>query len=68
MLKQADRKPEDGPISVTREGEKIRVVVETGEVSQSILMSEYNAARVFGALSVTLEVPLSKAVAKAIKL
>lgn len=67
MFKQADRAPEDGPMSVTREGKKIRIAVTTGGTEESILVTEYNAARVLGALSLLLEAPLSKQVAKAIK-
>ena len=67
MFKQAERTAEDGPMSVTREGKKIRIAVATGGVSESILVTEYNAARVLGALALILEAPLSKSVAKAIK-
>ncbi len=66
-FKQAERTTEDGPMSVTREGKKIRIAAETGGATESMLVTEYNAARVLGALSLILEAPLSKSVAKAIK-
>lgn len=65
--KMPERSPADGPMSVTREGEKIRISAETDGKTESALMTEYNAWRAFGALSVLLGLPLPKAVGKAIK-
>jgi hypothetical protein len=67
-FKMAERTPADGPVSVTREGDRIRVTAATDGNRESILMTEYNAARILGLLSLILEAPLSKSVATVIKL
>ncbi len=64
------RKPVDGPAGIDRgdgDGE-IGITVEHGGQPQRIVMSEYNAWRVFGMLSVFLHIPLPSATGKAIKL
>lgn len=70
-LKMPQRQPLDGPISVTRMGdnhEEICISVTNNDQARGVVMSEYNAWRVLGALSVILGVPLSKTASKAIKL
>ena len=66
---QAPRSDTDGPVSVKRpdDGFVVVEVTSAGKV-ESILMSEYNASRVFGMLAVMLGIPLSRDVGKAIKL
>lgn len=62
------RKSSDGPMKVTAvDDDTIRITVETNGVSESVTMSRYNAWRVFGAMSLFLDLPLSKALGKAIK-
>ena len=59
----------DGPVSVDRPDPGwIGITVETNDTPARVTMSEYNAWRVFGLLSVMLGLPLSKVVSKAIKL
>ena len=67
-LKMPERMPIDGAVSVDRnhQGEMVLRVMHDG-VNQSIVLSEYNAWRIFGLLAVMLEIPLSRAVGKAIK-
>ena len=50
-FKIAERTPADGPVSVTREGDRIRVTAETDGNRESILITEYNAARILGLLT-----------------
>jgi hypothetical protein len=66
---QAQRAGIDGPVSVKRPDENfVLVTVTTDGRTESILMTEHNASRVFAMLAVMLEIPLSPAVGKAIKL
>jgi len=72
MFKQALREPDDGQVAVRRvtddQGrERLMIVCGEGETCQTIECSLYNASRIFGMLAVMLEIPLSKAVGKAIK-
>ena len=46
----------------------LAVTVEHNGEEQRIVMSEFNARRVFGMLSMMLELPLSSTVGKAIKI
>ena len=62
---QAERLPSDGGINVQRVGTHVMVSVDGGG---SVLMSQYNAARVLAGLSVLLGAPLAKATQKAIRL
>ena len=62
------RKPCDGPISVRREGEDILLCAEHNNVSQNLVVSEWNARRLLGALSVVLELPLTRAAAKTVQM
>jgi hypothetical protein len=48
----------DGTIEIT--------VTTTSGKTQTMVISEYNAFRIFGTLAVMLEIPISKAVGKAI--
>lgn len=68
MFKQALREPEDGAVSIHRvtddKGHE-RLLIRCGEAA--IESSFYNASRIFGMLSLMLEIPLSKAIGKAIK-
>ncbi len=69
--KQSPRQPGDGGVEVRRVGdtaEQIAIYVTTRGETESMTISEYNAARVLAMLSVILEIPLSAASAKAVKL
>lgn len=68
-LKMPDRQPRDGAVSVTRgaDGEGICIAVTDSGEEQGLHMTDYNAWRILGMLSVMLELPLSKASSKAIK-
>jgi hypothetical protein len=70
-FKQAPRTEKDGQISVSRmpnERDTLVISVTHDGVQQALTLSEHNASRIFGLLSMMLEIPLSKAVGKAIKL
>jgi hypothetical protein len=78
-LKMPERKPGDGRVRVERLREMpaeshpelwpdIVISVVTNDVEERIVMSEHNAWRVFGMLSLVLGIPQSKAAGKAIKL
>lgn len=63
------RQPTDGPVSVNRPAEgELAISVETGGEIHTIRMSEYNAWRVFGMMSIMLGIPLGAEARKAIKL
>ena len=72
----AERQPGDGPVTVKWVGngnrEKVFVSVQSQDspkgVPEIIVMSEINARRVLGMLSMFLELPLSKESQKKIKL
>lgn len=68
-LKMPERGPGDGPVAVRRptDGE-IAIAATTDGVEGCVVMSEYNAWRVFGMLSMMLGIPLPPATGKAIKL
>lgn len=67
-FKQAPRKPTDGPVSINRlENEDLVLNASTDGKIESLTTSPYNASRLFGMLALFLEIPLSKAVGKAIK-
>lgn len=67
-FKQAERLPLDGEIGVARQGVDHFVLhVENGGVREQMTVSKFNAARVFGALALFLEIPLPPKVKKAIK-
>lgn len=69
ILKMPERNESDGPIAVERPSEgKIAIRVSNSGEMSSVVMSEYNAWRAFGMLSVMLGIPLSPAAGKAIKL
>jgi len=68
MFKQALREPDDGKVEVRRVTDaqgRERLLIVCGE--QAIECSPYNASRIFGMLSIFLEITLPKAVSKAIK-
>ena len=57
----------DGPVTVTKPGCKTVVIeIETAGQIDRIATSEYNAWRLFGALSIALGLPLPPAVGKSI--
>lgn len=64
-----DRKFTDGPVAV-RIGDEDTICIQATTNGQidTIECSRYNAFRLFGLLSVTLEIPLPVKVGKAIKL
>lgn len=68
------RAPCDGSVGVSRMlasdegGDRVLVTVTTNGEDQTICMSPFNAARVLSALSLVLDLPLSKAAQKAIRL
>jgi hypothetical protein len=68
MATQPAREPHDGQVSVTREGECLRVTVTHNGESASVLMGEFNAWRIFGMLAMMLEISLPTALLKKIKM
>jgi hypothetical protein len=65
----AERQPGDGAVSASRPvPDKLAVTVTTDGKMQSLVMSEYNAARLFGMLALMLEIPLPRAVAKSVQI
>lgn len=66
--KMPERQPGDGDVKIRRHPGAIEVEVTTCHKTESIMMSEYNAWRLFGMLSCMLDLPLPKAVGKAIVL
>jgi len=69
MLKMPSRLPEDGGITIERGSENYLVIGVTNDGKpESIITSEYNAWRIFGALSLMLGIPLPSKTAKEIKM
>ena len=73
MFEQAKRLETDGPMTVSRETYSrphaiLQVTAVHEGVDQVMLLSEYQASRVFAGLAHMLQIPLSKAVAATIKL
>jgi hypothetical protein len=68
------RQPEDGKVEISQLDDDslvlsvTRVLDEKRSDTDSIRMSRYNAARMFGMLSLFLGIPLPKKLGKAIKL
>lgn len=63
------RQPCDGQISVQRPGTgDIYISVTHNGIEQGLTMSDWNARRIFGSLSVILELPLAKSAAKKIQM
>lgn len=68
------RQPEDGKVEIRQlDNDSLvisitHVLEENRSDTNSIRMSRYNAARIFGMLSLFLEIPLPKKIGKAIKL
>lgn len=60
-----ERLPTDGPIGVRRAGDDYLALDFNGH---EVRVSRYNAARLYGMLGMFLEIPLPKAMGKAIKL
>ena len=66
---QADRQATDGAVNVRRIGDdRLMVAVVNGGAGAAIELSEFNASRIFAMLALMLEIPLPKAIGKAIKL
>lgn len=69
MADEIERNHLDGPVTVNRVNNKlIGIQVKHDGVTQDMVMSEWNARRVLGMLSVILELPLSPKAQKSIKL
>jgi len=66
-LKQPERLPEDGTVRIERTGNGGLMICEDG-THTAVILSEFNAWRVFGMLSLMLGIPLPAKVSKAIKL
>ena len=67
-FKQAPRTPIDGPMGVNRiDNDTLVVNVTHNGEEQSLVMSEHNAARVFGGLALMLGITLPSTLGKAIK-
>lgn len=67
-FKQAERHPGDGPMYVGKEGgEHVRIECTTDGKPQTMLLSAFNAARVFGGLALALGIPLPSSIGEAIK-
>lgn len=63
------RLKDDGGVKVSRLGENYIALDATNDgKEESLVVSEYNAWRLFGLLSVMLKLPLSKAVGRSIKM
>ena len=58
------RQPADGPINMSRVHEGIAMTVTTHGREESIVMSDYNAARVLCALCLFFDVPMPKKLLK----
>jgi hypothetical protein len=68
-MKMPARLPDDGLVRVSRLGDDFIALDSThAGKEESLVVSEYNAWRIFGLLSVMLHLPLSKAVNKAIQM
>lgn len=69
-FEQAPRRPEDGSVSILRahDQELLLVKVTHDGQEQTIVMSEYNAARVFGMLALMLGIELPTKLGMAIHL
>lgn len=65
---QPEREPDDGAVNIGRRGGKLVVSVETGGLTHELVMSDFNAWRVFGMLSLMLGIELPAKLRKAIKL
>lgn len=65
---EPQRGPKDGPVSVTRRDDGIGISVTHDGQEHDLLLTEWNARRLLGMLSVILELPLQRAAAKRIKL
>lgn len=63
--KMPPRQPDDGPLSVKRIRDDPGYLQFTHQVG-SLVLSEYNAARLFGILAMFLEIPLPAKLGKAI--
>lgn len=66
-MKMPPREKSDGRVSVNRVDDKIKIEVVTDGKTESATIGEYNAWRVFGMLSLMLDLPLPTNVGKAIK-
>ncbi len=67
--KMPERLPEDGAVTVSRLGEKFLTLrVETDGKEELITLSLFNAWRLFGSLSLMLNLPLNKEVSAAIQM
>jgi hypothetical protein len=67
-IQQPPREPCDGQVSVNRHKDELCISVTHNGQDQGLVMSEYNAWRVFGMLAMLLGVSLPKKIAKAIKM
>lgn len=70
-LKMPKREPTDGALTVRRiagTGHIELIEERDGHPAAWLIVSEYNAWRLFGMMALILGIPLSKAVAKTIKL
>ena len=63
-----ERLDSDGGVRVSRVDDYILISATSLGKEESILVSPYNAWRIFGMLSVILGLPLSRAVSKVIRL
>ena len=62
---EIERQPGDGSVHITRESDqRIRIAITTNDVTETATMSEFNARRLLGVLSLMLDLPLSTAAAK----
>lgn len=68
-FKQADRLPDDGAMGVQRlDNGNLLLSVETAGKEQSMEVSDYNAARLFGSIAFFLGLPLPSKISKEIKM
>lgn len=65
---QPARGPEDGPVVVRWIGDLLEIEATGAGGTESVIMSQYNAFRIFGMMAMALGIKLPASVAKGIKL
>jgi hypothetical protein len=65
---QPERRPEDGPVAVTRDGAHIEITATTHGVTSTLAVTEFNAWRLFAMLALILGVSLPKKLLQSIRM
>lgn len=68
IASQPDRRPNDGEVAISREGDNFVLTCRTGDHTYRLVAGPFNAWRLFGLLALMLEVKLPSAIGKRIKL